>query len=115
MTTVDSQANANQQRLAAARQKLIAPHVPALLRITAFLRLSCATLDTPGAYPQLMQALAQYNKEWWTACDISPDGMLYSLDPEIYWLLEPVLQLHAQPLAIAQKSPDRNFAALEAV
>lgn len=113
MTTISPQSNQTQQRLAAARQKLLAPHVPALLRMTAFLRLSCTALDTPGAYPQLMQALAQHDKEWWKACTVSPDGVLSSSDPEIYWLLEPVLQLHTHPLTVSVRPADQSYTAVE--
>lgn len=102
-----------QQLLASARQKLLAPHVPALLRITAFLRLSCAALGTDGAYPQLMQALFRYDKEWWKACEVSPDGVLCSSDPEIYWLLEPVLQLYTQTLTISVPSADQSLSSVE--
>ncbi len=110
MMTIAPQSQPTQQRLAAARQKLSAPHVPALLRITAFLRLSCTALDTPGTYPQLLQALAQYDKDWWQACEISPDGLLCSADPEISWLLAPVLQLHTSPRPEPRHTPAQPLA-----
>lgn len=81
--------------LTAARQKLLAPHDQPLLQMTAFLRLSCAALEQPGAYPRLMQALFDHNSEWWKACEVTPEGTLQSSDPEIQMQLAAVLQLHS--------------------
>ncbi|PSB34133.1 hypothetical protein [Stenomitos frigidus] len=91
-----------QPRLEAARQKLLAPHVPPLLRMTAFLRLSCSTLEAPGAYSQLMQALFSHHPTWWQTCEVTAAGALQSSDPEIQLLLAVVSQLHApQDLLLA--------------
>jgi len=95
MTILYPPANRTQQLLESARQKLLAPHVSPLLRMTAFLRISCAALEEPGAYSQLMQALFQHDREWWKTCEVTPEGMLSSSDPEIQWLLERVLKLHS--------------------
>lgn len=113
MMAIYSQSNQTQQVLVSARQKLLASHVPALLRMTAFLRLSCTALGTQGAYPQLMEALFRYDKEWWKACEVLPDGVLCSSDPGIYWLLEPILQLHTHPLAMSVPSVDRSLSSAE--
>jgi|GEM_PF-4432772 len=80
--------------LAAAQRKLLDAQVPQLLRLTAFLRLSCAALDTPGAYSRLLQSLYQTHPEWMKTCEITGEGTLYSTEPAIQQLLAPVLQLH---------------------
>jgi hypothetical protein len=81
--------------LQSARQKLLAPHVPPLLRITAFLRLSCLALEVPGAYSQLMQALSNHDPEWQHTCDILPAGTLKSTDPQVQHHLAAILRLHS--------------------
>jgi hypothetical protein len=95
--------------LESARKKLLSPYAPVLLRIVGFVRLSCNTLDKPGAYSQLMQALSEHNKEWWKACEILPDGMLFFSDPAIHALLEPVLQLHPQIMSASLEPADHSF------
>jgi len=84
-----------QRLLMAARQKLLVPHGSPLLRMTTFLRLSCAALEQSGAYPRLMQALFDHNSEWWKTCEVMPEGTLQSSDPEIQMHLAAVLQLHS--------------------
>jgi hypothetical protein len=64
-----------------------------MLRMTAFLRLSCLTLHQPGAYSTLMQTLCSH-QDWWITCEATPGGTLTSSDPEINRLLEPINRLH---------------------
>ena len=81
--------------LCAAQAKLLDEQVPQLIRLTAFLRLSCAALDTPGAYAQLQRALYQSNPQWMNTCEVSNTGRLHSTDLAIQALLTPILQLHS--------------------
>jgi hypothetical protein len=83
-----------QRLLTVARQKLLVPHGSPLLQMTAFLRLSCAALEQPGAYQRLIQALFDHNSEWWKTCEVMPEGTLQSSDPEIQMYLAEVLHLH---------------------
>ncbi len=82
-----------QKSLQAAREKLLAANVPQLLRVTGFLRLSCLTLEEPGAYSELLQKLCEYPC-WWTLCDVTPAGTLESTNPQISRLLAPINALH---------------------
>lgn len=111
MSTNYPPANRTQSLLEAARQKLLASHVSPLLRMTAFLRISCAALEEAGAYSQLMQALFQHDREWWKTCEITPEGILSSSDPEIQWLLEKVLKLHSN-LSLLSVASNRSFSPL---
>lgn len=88
-----------EQLLYTARQKLLAADVPFLLRVTAFLRLSCLALGYPETYPRLMQGLCDHNPEWWHTCDVTATGVLESADPEIQQRLAIVLQAHSTQAA----------------
>jgi hypothetical protein len=90
-----------QQLLESARQKLLRNDVPPLLRVTAFLRISCLAVDEPGAYAKLMQQLCSH-QAWWTTCTASSDGTLKSSNPEINLLLASINRLHQpQTLSLA--------------
>lgn len=89
--------------LAAAQQKLRATDLPKLLRFTAFLRLSCLTLNQPGTFADLLQQLSRY-PSWWLTCEVTPEGTLKSSHSAICALLESVNQLH-RPQAPARSLP----------
>jgi hypothetical protein len=88
-------ANHQERILQIARQKLLASHVSPILRITAFLRLSCLALEGSGNYSQLMRSLFDYDPDWWRTCDITPTGELISTDVEVQQRLALVLRLHS--------------------
>lgn len=96
MTNITAPSNQAPQLLELAKQKLLAPNVPMVMRITAFLRLSCLALGEAGCYSQLMQTLFNHNPEWWKTCEVTSDGLLISSDLEVQKLLSVVLQLHSQ-------------------
>lgn len=82
-----------QSLLTAAQQKLRATDSPKMLRFTAFLRLSCLTLDQPGAFIDLMHQLS-FHQNWWLTCEVTLDGTLKSSHSAINFLLEPINALH---------------------
>lgn len=90
---LEANTDRTQKLLESARQKLLITDLPQLLRVTAFIRLSCLTLDEPGAYSKLMQQLSCY-KEWWMTCEVTATGTLKSENPKINLLLEPINLLH---------------------
>jgi hypothetical protein len=87
-----------QKLLESARQKLVMKDVPPMLCMIAFLRISCRTVDEPGAYSKMMMQLCSH-KEWWTTCTITSEGTLKSFNPKINLLLAPINLLH-QPQAL---------------
>ncbi len=101
MTPHHTDSDRTQRLLAAARAKLLAPHVPALLRMTAFLRISYSAQGEANAYSQLMQALSQHHPEWWTTCEVTASQVLYSHNPEIQALLTPIVTLHSSTPAMS--------------
>lgn len=82
-----------QALLTAAQQKLRATDSPKMLRFTAFLRLSCLTLEQPGAFADLMHQLS-FHQNWWLTCEVTSDGTLKSSHSAINFLLEPINALH---------------------
>jgi hypothetical protein len=101
LSVVLAPSDRTQKLLEAARQKLVRADSPLLLRMTTFLRLSCLTLDEPGAYSQLMQKLCSH-KEWWLTCEVTLDGTLRSSHPDITLALAPIHRLyHPQALPLA--------------
>lgn len=83
--------------LFAAQTKLFAENVPALLRISAFLRLSCLAMPEPGQYSKLMKALFEQDGEWYESCSITEAELILSSNPKIHQMLIPILQLHQPP------------------
>ncbi len=79
--------------LAFARHRLLATDLPQILRVTAFLRLSCSVLDDPEAYSHLLEQLAAY-PGWWLTCSVTPATTLTSSDPAIADLFAPINHLH---------------------
>ena len=90
---ISAPSDRTQDLLTAARQKLVTPDLPQVLRMSAFLRLTCLTLEESGAYTQLMQQLFEY-PQWWLTCKVTPVGTLHSSNPNINRLLEPINHLH---------------------
>ena len=82
-------------RLLCARQKLLAADGPDQWRKVSYIRL-CCTLLGPGSYPQLLRNLFLCDKEWWKKCHVSREGVLFSANPRLDALLQPVSQLQAQ-------------------
>jgi len=81
-------------KLQIARQKLQATNVPFLLRTVSFLRLSCTALPAKDAYSRLMKMLFAHDPQWWTKCEITAHGDLYSTDRTINRYLKPIQTLH---------------------
>lgn len=79
--------------LAFARHRLLATDLPHILRVTAFLRLTCSTTNDPDAYAQLLEQLAAH-PGWWLTCAVTPANTLTSSDPAIAHLFTPINQLH---------------------
>jgi hypothetical protein len=108
LSVVFTRSDRIQKLLESARQKLVTADIPQMLRITAFLRISCLTLDEPGAYFNLMQKLCSH-KEWWMTCKVTAAETLTSSNPEINLLLEPINLLH-QPQTVMSTSSTRKAA-----
>ncbi len=102
-TSVAPSSDRAQVLLVAAQQKLHANDMPKLLRFTAFLRLSCLTLNQPGTFADLLQQLSCY-PSWWLTCEVTSAGTLKSSQAAICALLEPVNRLH-QPQLPARSLP----------
>ena len=69
--------------------------VPDRLRKTSYIRLCCTVLPR-GSYSHLLRGLFLCNKEWWKECDVSPEGLLLSVNPCVSTLLRPISRLQAQ-------------------
>jgi len=82
-----------QQLLKSAQQKLVMADVPPLLRMTAFLRLSCLALNDSIAYSVLLQKLCCH-QNWWLTCEVTSAGTLHSSNAEVNLLLAPINRLH---------------------
>ncbi|MDX2228092.1 MAG: hypothetical protein NW220_00550 [Leptolyngbyaceae cyanobacterium bins.349] len=82
-----------QRLLESAKQKLVMANVPPLLRMTAFLRLSCLALNGSITYSILLQKLCRH-QNWWMTCNVTPEGTLKSSNAEINLLLAPINWLH---------------------
>jgi hypothetical protein len=94
-----------------AKTKLLAPeYVPMQLKSTAYIRLCSKAisklpltssipyqLNQLGIYQPyfspLLEILAKCNQQWWLSCKISEFGILYSHEPAIESLLEPLAML----------------------
>lgn len=94
MNLVSNAPNTKAKTLAAAQRKLLDNHVPMMLRVVSFLRISCSVLEEKGAYSGLMQQLFQCDDQWLASCVVLPNGLLKSSNPEIQQLLMPVLSLY---------------------
>lgn len=96
-----------------ARQKLLAGDVPMQLRAVAYIRLSCAALESKGfMYASLMRVLFTYNPGWWKTCGVTTTGILRSSDPLLNELLSPITELHRQEVhASHHKRQQINLAA----
>lgn len=94
-----------------ARKTLQTEHIPFLLRVTYYLRISCNRLAGEGIrYSELLKALFQCNPNWLMTCEVTPSGELKSDDPEIHQLLMPIEQLHrAIPSKKELLSPESTF------
>lgn len=94
MNLVSNTPGTKAKTLAAAQKKLLANHVPMMLRVVSFLRISCSVLEEKGAYARLMKQLFQCDEQWLASCVVLPGGFLKSSNPEIQQLLMPVLSLY---------------------
>ena len=90
-------------RLLCARQKLLAAEGPDQWRKVSWFRL-CCTLLGPGIYPRLLRNLFLCDKEWWKKCYVSREGVLFSVNPRLDALLQPVSRLQAQVAALPEPS-----------
>lgn len=93
LNLVATPANRAQRLLAAAQHKLHATDIPAFLRFTAFLRLTCLSSSEPNAYSNLLQNLAAY-PAWWATCSVTAANTLTSTEPAIAALLAPINRWH---------------------
>ncbi len=96
------------QKLQAAREKLQQPDGPQILKILAYLRISCNLMqkmqpaslqpasaqDSPLTYLELVKVLVAHDRYWWTYCSINVTGCLRSTDAAIDRRLSPIEEFH---------------------
>lgn len=85
--------------LTVVREKLLATDVPLSLRVSYYLRVSCANLASDDIrYSTLLKALYTENVRWMETCSVSMLGTLESSDRTISALLSPITALHQADL-----------------
>jgi hypothetical protein len=96
------------RKLKVARAKLQPSDGPQMLKMLAYLRISCnlmqqmqgaplqpsSTQDSTPSYAGLVEALVDHDRNWWTHCTISSTGCLRSSDTTIDQLLGIIEEFH---------------------
>lgn len=93
-------------KLRIAREKLQMADGPQILKILAYLRISCnlmrqmagtpqtASAQDSMSYSELVKALVAYDRAWWTGCTINSTGCLRSPDAVVDGLLSTIEEFH---------------------
>lgn len=98
------------RNLSLVRKKNLMVDVPLKIRLSSYLRVSCAIIqriDFNGLdinllekdkqryqYSNLFRQLCCLNLQWWNTCQVSKEGSVISNDKAIATLLHPLYQLH---------------------
>ncbi len=95
------------QKLQVAREKLQQADGPQVLKVMAYLRISCNIMrQMPGlslqnsaedatlSYSELVKALVAHDRNWWTHCTINSTGCLRSPDAVVDHLLSTIEEFH---------------------
>lgn len=93
-------------KLRLAREKLQMTDGPQILKVLAYLRISCNLMrqmpgtpqtisaQDPISYSELVKALVAYDRDWWTSCTINSTGCLRSPDAVVDRLLSTIEEFH---------------------
>jgi hypothetical protein len=96
------------QKLQIAREKLQQADGPQVLKVMAYLRISCNIIrqisetslqtsfapDKTRSYSELVKALVAHDRNWWAHCTINSTGCLRSSDPIVDCLLSTIEEFH---------------------
>lgn len=96
------------QKLRTAREKLQLADGPQVLKVLAYLRISCNLMrqmqstplqmssaqDLTLIYSELVKALLAHDRHWWTHCTINSTGCLRSPDAVVDHLLSTIEEFH---------------------
>lgn len=93
-------------KLRVAREKLQTVDGPQVLKVLAYLRVSCnlmrqmqetplqSSQDSTLSYSELVKALVAHDRNWWTHCTINSTGCLRSSDEIVDHLLSTIEEFH---------------------
>lgn len=93
-------------QLRIAREKLQMADGPQVLKVLAYLRISCnlmrqmqetllqSSQDSMLSYSELVEALLAHDRNWWAYCTINSTACLRSSDTVVDQLLRPIEEFH---------------------